>query len=102
MRRLYSHQNNLLAGYVKSVVEEHGIPCLLKNEHLLGAAGELPPTECWPEVWVVEDRDYPRALEIIQATMHASGPAWFCPGCGEYLEGQFQMCWRCGRERPKE
>jgi len=26
-------------------------------------------------------------------------PAWACPACGEQVEGNFNACWKCGRER---
>lgn len=26
-------------------------------------------------------------------------PAWACPACGEQVEGNFNTCWNCGRDR---
>lgn len=74
---------------------------MVKNRLLFGASGELPPTECWPEVWVMEDGDEDRAREIIEAVTAAGeeGPGWTCPGCGEQLDPVFTQCWNCGRER---
>ena len=69
---------------------------------LLGGAGELPPTECWPELWVAEPHQYDRALELVRAMLAIdmeTQDAWRCPGCGEPHEGQFSTCWRCGYDR---
>ena len=51
---------NLLRG----ILEQAGIPCLMKNESLSIAIGELPPTECYQELWLLDASDYPRAQEI--------------------------------------
>lgn len=103
MRKVYSADNSLLAGHVKSLLEQAGIECLLKNQILSGAMGELPLNECWPEVWVCDDRDYGAALEVIESALApgtASGEPWRC-ACGETIENQFTACWHCGGERPK-
>jgi len=87
-------------GHVSSLLRQQGISCHLRNENLVGALGELPPTECWPEVWIADDGDQERAQEIINAALAplASQPGWHCR-CGEDLEGQFSHCWRCGADR---
>jgi len=103
LRKVFSSHDSLLAGYLASLLEERGITCVVKNRFLGGAAGELPPTECWPEIWVADDRDEALALRILAAHQEgasASRENWTCPDCGEALEGQFEICWRCGTERP--
>jgi hypothetical protein len=103
MRKVFSSHDSLLAGYLASLLEARGIACVVKNQFLGGAAGELPPTECWPEIWVADDRDETPALRVL-AAYHEAGresfDRWTCPTCGEALEGQFEICWRCGTERP--
>lgn len=100
MQLVYSAPSLLMAGHIRNVLEAHGIACVLKNEYLGGGAGELPLTECWPEVWV-EERDYAEARKIVQRALTGadSGPPWQCSRCGEISEGQFSQCWRCGMER---
>ena len=103
MKRVFSSCDPLLAGYLRSVLEEHGIGCLVKNEYLLGGAGELPPTECWPELWVVEDRDEARARALLEEARSGDagkGEAWPCPDCGEWIGPEFGACWRCAAEPP--
>lgn len=76
----------------------------MKNDFLAGAAGELPPMECWPELWVLEDKQYQAAIAIVSAASleNLVEPAgrWICGVCGEDLEGQFTDCWKCGTSRP--
>ena len=89
--------------YLRGVLESHGIGCLLRNEYLSGAAGELPINETWPELWVLNDQDFQRARELVDAVLAAGkndAGAWVCPRCAESLEGQFEFCWKCGAERP--
>lgn len=102
MLLVYSSPNSLMTGHIKNLLEAENIPCIVKNEFLSGAAGELPPTEAWPEIWVKEQRDYGRAKQIVEQAMkeqHAPDKSWLCPCCGEKLEGQFTDCWKCGCSR---
>lgn len=100
MRKVFTCDNIMLAGLVKSYLEENNIECLLKNESLTGGIGELPPNECWPEVWITDDSDQAMAERIIRSMQ--STPTglekWGCD-CGETIESQFTHCWQCGREK---
>ncbi|MEQ8230389.1 MAG: DUF2007 domain-containing protein [Gammaproteobacteria bacterium] len=102
MKRVYSSADAVHCGWLTSVLEAAGIPCLLRNAYLGGAAGELPVNECWPEIWVLEDGDVARAERLIHeaAAAPAADREWRCPDCGETLGGAFGQCWRCGAERP--
>jgi hypothetical protein len=102
MKRLYSTDDRVMAGHIHSILEEQGIRCMIKNQSLAGAVGELPPIECWPEIWIIDDEDFEYARDLIQAfasplTKHT--PDWKC-ACGETVEGQFRSCWNCGRTDP--
>ncbi|MBK8958001.1 MAG: DUF2007 domain-containing protein [Proteobacteria bacterium] len=102
VQRVYTSSDPVSAGLVLSVLEAAGIPCLLRNQYLTGALGELPVNECWPQVWVLDEDDAPRARRLIADALPqdgASGEAWLCPDCGERLEPQFSQCWQCGALR---
>jgi len=104
MRRVYSDLDRMMAGHVKAVLESEGIPCLMKNEALVGGVGELPPTACWPEVWIVDDADYVRARQLVEELVAApdhKADDWRCPRCGERVDGELALCWHCGRSRPE-
>ena len=103
MKKVYSSDNYFLVGHLRQLLENNHIRCIAKNEFLLGGAGELPPTECWPELWVAEDFQYDKARELVEGFLAGAengGSPWHCPACGEHSEAQFTACWHCGAERP--
>ncbi len=103
MKRLhrFSLAERPLALLLRQRLEQEGIPCLLRNEDLFTALGEIPVLKCLPELWVIDDEIYPRAKLLLEQWLRSgeSDSSWICPGCGEPLEGQFDACWNCGRER---
>jgi Putative prokaryotic signal transducing protein len=103
MRLLYSSLKLLEVHHLKNLLEVEGIRCQIKNELLSQLAGDIPFTECAPELWLLDDRDFDRARRIVSDLGRAprASPPWQCSGCGETLEGQFSACWRCGAPRPQ-
>ncbi|MEW6753210.1 MAG: DUF2007 domain-containing protein [Candidatus Latescibacterota bacterium] len=104
MQRVYSAPALPEAQRVGDLLRLEGIPCTIRGQYLGVAAGELPPTECWPAVWVFDDGDAPRARELVrelQAPASAQAGTWTCPQCGEELEMPFDTCWNCGAGRPE-
>lgn len=92
-----------MAGFIEGVLSNAGIPAQVLQAGLGGAAGELPPNECWARVVVVQTAQWEEARAVIQeylagAEQHAE-EFWICPQCGESSEGQFTQCWQCGAER---
>lgn len=101
MKKLHPCENNIVATRLQDVLNAAGIGCFIKNQGLSGAMGELPINECWPELWLFEEDDFDRALQIVNDTLALSPDtqaAWRC-SCGENIEGQFSACWQCGKER---
>jgi hypothetical protein len=102
MKRVYTTKDPLMIGHLKNVLTTFGIDCVMKNIYLSSAAGELPPIECWPELWVVDDEQHPEAEAILKRTLaplESVKKPWRCNGCGEAVEGQFSECWKCGTSR---
>ncbi|MCP5150038.1 MAG: DUF2007 domain-containing protein [Ectothiorhodospiraceae bacterium] len=104
MRRVYGPDDFVVIGQLRAFLESSHVRCMVRNELLMGAAGELPPTECLPELWVLDDDQLERARALVEAFLRpphdAEAVQWRCPRCGEVLEGQFTQCWSCGTERP--
>jgi len=97
MKILFSSADIRSIGLVRGALDEAGIPYDVRNETLPN-----PGAVFQPELWIVEDSDFPRACELRDAaTRQPEGPqsAWTCPSCGERLEGQFASCWNCGAAR---
>jgi hypothetical protein len=102
MKKLYCAKDPLMIGHLRNVLAAHGIDCVTRKVDLATGAGELPPTECWPELWIMDDEAFSDAEAILKKTlapMVVVRRAWICAGCGEEIEGQFSECWKCGRGR---
>jgi hypothetical protein len=103
MKKVYETLDPLMFGHFKNLLENESIPCVTRNEYLASAAGGLPPTECWYEIWVENDLQYDDAEKIIKTALSEelpSSPPWICSKCGEENEIQFSECWKCGSEKP--
>lgn len=102
MELVYTAQDPMIVGHLEEVLQRHRIACVVKNRFLAGGAGELPPTDLWPEIWVADERA-DEAREIIAGVLAESdeaGPDWQCPRCGEWVEGHFAECWNCRTNAP--
>ena len=92
--------------HMKNVLENHGIACQIRGEYRKVGTGFLPPTECWPELWIIDDSQFEEADKIIEEALETEDTEekklkpWRCPGCGEEVEGQFDECWNCGTAFP--
>ena len=102
MRRIFTAKDPLMIGHLKNVLATFGIDCITKNVYLSAAAGELPVIDCWPELWVLDERRHAEAQSILKKTLaplESVKKPWQCAGCGEEIEGQFSECWKCGQRR---
>ena len=97
MKKLTSSHSIVTINHFKNVLESEGIPCLVKNDILTGIAGEMPLTEVWPELWLINDIDFDRAQQLIDEAITDESPSepWRCRKCGEENEGQYAACWNC-------
>lgn len=95
MKLIYTHENKIIVDNAKNYLEQYGIASVLRNEFSGGAAGDLAPTQTWPELWV-EDDLCQRAEACIQKLVNEQlGEMWVCPRCGEQNESTFELCWQC-------
>jgi hypothetical protein len=102
MKKVYTTKDPLMIGHLKNVLATFDIKSITKNYELSSAAGELPPIECWPELWVLDDHRHAEAEAILRKTLaplKSVKKSWQCVGCDEEIEGQFSECWKCGRTR---
>ena len=103
MHLLYRSLNLHEIYHLKNLLEAEDIRCHIRNELLSRLAGEIPFTECAPQLWLLDERDLERARRIVAdiGRSAVAKPPWQCPDCGEPLEGQFSACWHCGAPRPE-
>jgi len=91
--------NRTEVGMLRSIIEEAGIEFEVRNE---ATNANYPTGPFYPELWVVHDEDFDKAVELREAwraTPPVAQNPWTCPGCGEQLEAQFTSCWKCGAVR---
>src|SRR5688500_17848365 len=103
MKKVFTSMNLIDVVQLKDLLEQEGIACLIRNDILAGRAPEIPFTETFPELWVQNDADLPKAQTIKADWQNARqiiGESWQCPTCNESLEPQFSTCWNCGTNRP--
>lgn len=103
MKRLAVNESLAEIGHLKNLLEQSGIACMIKNEQLSGALGEIPFLDCLPELWILDDKGVAQALRILNDYRSADANAgpWQCTQCQEINEGQFAVCWQCGHEDPQ-
>lgn len=99
MKKVTAADSLLTISHYKNLLVSEGIPAFIRNEHLGSIIGEMPFQEVWPQLWVENDLDYDRALELIDAVNvinESPQTPWLCESCKAENEGQFAACWQCG------
>lgn len=100
MRRLVSAPNLVLATLWADMLTHAGIDATVQRPYASSIAGELPPDQTWPEVWVMDDSRLEAARALLAQLRHPPARHWTCPGCGERIDGPFEQCWNCGTAMP--
>ena len=96
---VFSYRERAQAAMIQEILSNEGIQCLLRNDQLSSALGEIPFVECYPELWVVDDDIFPRARKLLDGWFNDRGNSdkpWTCKNCGEHCDAQFGACWACG------
>ena len=100
MKEVYRAVEFTQVGNYQSILENAGIPTLIRNEMNQNIDAVLrAPTLC-----VVNESDYDRAVEIIRELLKerelSTGTDIPCPACQEPNPGNFEVCWNCGAMIP--
>jgi hypothetical protein len=103
MTPLYQARDRIEAQLLCDFLDRHLVSSVVLGDYLSGAAGGLPVDIC-PTVWIIDDDRYERGRELLarfQEIPAESGGAqiWIC-ACTEIIDGDFEVCWSCGRRRP--
>lgn len=94
-----------MIGHLRNLLVNEGIPCDVRTPFLAAAKGDIPVTDCWSELRILNDEDLEKALGVIDTALaHGAEPEaiWACSTCGEAVEGQFGACWQCGSVRSEQ
>ncbi|MEP6790144.1 MAG: DUF2007 domain-containing protein [Ramlibacter sp.] len=99
MLRLTRAPNIAIAALWVDALRHAGIEASMQRYFLGAAAGELPPDQCLPEVWITHDEQEREARVVLHDMQNVPQQRWTC-ACGEFVEGGFQACWNCGLPMP--
>lgn len=102
MKKIHSAPHPFALENLRNVLQVEGIATEVRTPFLGAARGDIPSTECWSELWVLDDQEADRAREVIRSAQEPSEPTgdvWKCRSCGEEVEPQFGACWQCGTVR---
>ena len=100
MRRLTTAPNLAIATLWADMLTQGGFHSSVQRAYASSIAGEVPPDQCLPEVWVTDETQHDAALALLTQLRHAPYRHWVCPACHEQIEGPFEQCWSCGAAMP--
>ncbi len=103
MQCLYQARDRVEAQLLLDFLQRHRIDAVVFGDYLAGAVGELPADIC-PALWLLDGQDLSRARDLVDCFLNppplTTSAPWDCPACSEQVEGDFDLCWNCGRARP--
>jgi hypothetical protein len=100
MKRLQQAPNLALATLWADMLVGAGIAASVQRAWAGSIAGEIPPDQSLPEIWVHDDGQLGRARTLLDEIRHAPSHLWACHACGEIVDGPFEQCWNCQALRP--
>jgi Putative prokaryotic signal transducing protein len=95
MKRLARAPNIALATLWADRLSQAGFAASVQRYYLSGIAGELPPDQCQPEIWLADAAQLEAAQALLNELQNPPQHRWQC-ACGELVEGGFEQCWQCG------
>jgi hypothetical protein len=94
--KLFTAGDIIEARLLQALLMSQGIDAIIKNESLQTGLGEIPFVEMWPEIWLIQRRDWDRAQRLLAGFVGAeTNGEWSCPICGEQNPSTFELCWVC-------
>jgi hypothetical protein len=101
MRRLITAPNLAIATLWADMLTQGGFDASVQRAYASSIAGEIPPDQCLPEVWVMDDTQYAAARALLDQLRRGQHRHWICPACHEHVDGPFEQCWNCGGAMPQ-
>lgn len=100
MKRLVAAPNLAIATLWADQLRHAGIDSRVQRAWAGSIAGEIPPDQALPEVWVLDDAQLAPAHALLHTLRHLPDRHWTCEQCGETVDGPFEQCWNCGAPMP--
>jgi hypothetical protein len=99
MKRLTEAPNLALATLWCDWLNQAGIETIVLGANAASIAGEIPPDQALPQLWVLDDTQRPAARRLLDELLNPPHLHWRCGRCGETVDGPFEQCWQCGAMR---
>ena len=96
MKRVMQAPNLAIATLWADMLVGAGFEVTVQRKYASSIAGEIPPDQALPEVWIADDDQLDAARALLHQLRHPPFRRWVCKGCGELIEGAFTQCWKCG------
>jgi hypothetical protein len=100
MKRLTQAPNLALASLWCDMLAQAGFSVSVQRAYASSIAGEIPPDQALPEIWVDDDAELETARALLAQLQRPPWRHWVCRGCGERIDGPFDQCWSCGTPMP--
>ena len=101
MKRIAQAPNLAIATLWADLLQrDGGFAASVQRAYASGIAGDIPPDQALPEVWVHDDERADAARAWLDAVRRQPHLHWHCHDCGESVEGPFEQCWNCGATMP--
>ena len=100
MMRLAQAPNLVIATLWCDMLCDAGFKVTVQRRFAGSIAGEIPPDQALPELWLVDESQAGAARQLLHALQNPPERRWACPGCAEVIDGPFDACWACGTAAP--
>lgn len=98
MTRLETYTSEIEAEIAKGRLEALGVRVVLEKDNCGGMRPHLD-LQAGVKLYVL-DEELDKAREIMaDQTVATTTGTWTCVGCGEEIDGSYDACWKCGRDR---
>lgn len=101
MHEIYRHHDSSTVGLLNGILNEAGIPTVLKNWTGSNIV-EVPIPSLYPSIHVMNRDQVDEANQMIHEYLNAQpvqDSDWVCPSCGAQVDGFLGECWACGDVR---
>jgi hypothetical protein len=100
MKRLTRAPNLAIATLWADMLSNAGVEATVQRKYASSIAGELPPDQALPEVWISDDDQLEHARTLLHELRNPVHRHWVCRACQEHVDGPFEECWNCGAAMP--
>ena len=100
MKKLLQAPNLALATLWADQLSGAGLPANVQRAFASGIAGQIPPDQALPEVWLQDAAQFEQATVLLAEWRNLPHHVWACGKCHEIVDGPFEQCWNCGAAMP--